>query len=188
MTVPRTVTHHHVPLYRVIRRAWADPLDTSYSQRASADNRWNTPDFPALYCACSEQVARAVARDVYRLAGVESADLQDAMLPDLVEITWAGGVVDIASSEGVQAAGFPPEYPFGIEKTQTRERATAWYDNGAEGVVGRSTSLMRLGFSNWVGEHESWCEVTIFVNNSRQQPSVQRRRTDLDWLTPTADR
>jgi RES domain-containing protein len=75
---PRALVHNHVPLFRVIRRGWADPLDTSYSQRASADNRWNTPDFPALYSSCSERVARAVARDVFRLAAIELADLQGA--------------------------------------------------------------------------------------------------------------
>lgn len=96
----RTVAHKHMPLYRVIRRGWADPLDTSYSQRASADNRWNTPDFPALYSSCSERVARAVARDVFRSAAIELADLQGAMLPELVEIAWAGEVVDVASLEG----------------------------------------------------------------------------------------
>ena len=113
---PRTVAHKHVPLCRVIRRGWADPLDTSYSQRASADNRWNTPDFPALYCGCSERVSRAVARDIFRLAGIGFEDLQDAMLPQLVEIAWAGEVVDVASPEGVAAAGFPLDYPVGINK------------------------------------------------------------------------
>ena len=144
-TAPRTVAHNHVFLYRVIRRGWADPLDTSYSQRASADNRWNTPDFPALYCSCSERVARAVARDVFRLAGIELADLQPAMLPQLVEIAWEGGVIDVASPEGVAAAGFPQDYPVGIDKSQTRESARIWHDGGAAGVVARSASLMRMG-------------------------------------------
>ena len=125
-TPPRTVVHNHVPLYRVIRRAWVDPLDTAYSQRASAGNRWNSPDFPALYCSCSERVARAVTRDVFRLAGIELADLQDAMLPQLVEVAWDGEVIDVASPQGVAAAGFPPDYPDGIDKTQTRATAKIW--------------------------------------------------------------
>ena len=187
MSISRPVAHQHVPLYRVVRRVWTDPLDTSYSQRALADNRWNTPDFPALYCSCSERVARSVARDIHRLAGVEFADLQDAMLPDLVEIAWTGEVVDVASPEGVQAAGFPPEYPIGIEKAQTRAWATTWHESGAQGVVGRSASLMRLGLRDWSGDHASWSETAVFVDNARQHPKVQRRRTDLDWLTPTAD-
>ena len=184
-TTPRMVAHGHVPLYRVIRRGWADPLDTSYSQRASADNRWNTPDFPALYSSCSERVARAIARDVFRLAGIELADLQDAMLPQLVEIAWAGEVVDVASSEGVAAAGFPQDYPVGIDKTQTRAAAEIWHGGGAAGVVGRSGSLMRLGLRTWDGDHAAWSETTVFVNNSPHRPTVQRRRTDLDWLAPS---
>jgi len=178
------VAHKHVPLYRVIRTGWADPLDSSYSQRASADNRWNTPDFPALYSSCSESVARAVTRDVFRLAGIELADLQDVMLPQLVEIAWAGEVVDVASSEGVAAAGFPLDYPIGIDKTQTRAVAKTWHGVGAAGVVGRSASLMRLGFRSWDGDHEAWSETAVFVNNSSLRPTVQRRRTDLDWLAP----
>lgn len=181
---PRTVAHKHVPLCRVIRRGWADPLDTSYSQRASADNRWNTPDFPALYCGCSERVARAVARDIFRLAGIGLEDLQDAMLPQLVEIAWAGEVVDVASPEGVAAAGFPLDYPVGINKTQTRAAAKIWHGAGAAGVVGRSASLMRLGLRSWDGEHEAWSETAVFVNNSPHHPMVQRRRPDLDWLIP----
>lgn len=182
-TTPRMAAHTHVPLYRVIRRGWADPLDTSYSQRASADNRWNTPDFPALYCGCSERVARAIAREVFRLAGIELTDLQPAMLPQLVEIAWSGEVADMASPEGVAAAGFPPDYPVGIGKTQTRAAATIWHRSGAAGVVARSASLMRLGLRNWDGDHEAWSETTVFVNNSPLRPAVQRRRTELDWLT-----
>jgi|HubBroStandDraft_1064217.scaffolds.fasta_scaffold59773_2 RES domain-containing protein len=187
ITTAHTVSHNHVPLYRVVRRGWADPLDTSYSQRASADNRWNTPVFAALYCSCSERVARAVVRDVFRLAGIESADLQPGMLPQLVEIDWTGDVVDVASPEGVAAAGFPPDYPVGIEKTQTRATAKIWHDSGAAGVVARSASLMRLGFhrwDGWDGDHEAWSETTVFVDNSASRPTVQRRRNELDWLVP----
>jgi RES domain-containing protein len=183
-TPPRTVAHNHVPLYRVIRRAWVDPLDTSYSQRASADNRWNSPDFPALYCSCSERVARAVTRDVFRLAGIELADLQDAMLPQLVEVAWEGEVIDVASPEGVAAAGLPPDYPDGIDKTQTRAAAKIWHGSGAAGIVGRSASLIRLGLRSWDGDHQAWSETTVFVNNSSLRPIVQRRRVDLDWFSP----
>jgi hypothetical protein len=37
---------------------------------------------------------------------VEIEDLQDAMLPQLVEIAWTGQLVDVASPEGVLAARF----------------------------------------------------------------------------------
>jgi hypothetical protein len=144
----------------------------------------NTPDFPALYSSCSERVARAVTRDVFRLAGIELADLQDVMLPQLVEIAWAGEVVDVAWPEGVAALGFPLDYPIGIDKTQTRP-AKIWHDDGAAGVVGRSASLMRLGLRSWDGDHEAWSETTVFVSNSTRRPVVLRRRTDLDWLAPS---
>ena len=132
-----------------------------------------------------EVIARAVARDVFRLAGIELAGLQDVMLPQLVEIVWAGEVVDVASPEGIAAAGLPPDYPIGIDKTQTRAAAKIWHGGGAAGVVGRSASLMRLGLRSWNGDHEAWSETTIFVNNSSLRPTVQRRRTDLDWLAPS---
>jgi len=185
MTALRIVAHEHVPLFRVVRRGWDDPLDTTYSQRPSADNRWNTPDFPALYCCCSERVARAVARDVFRLAGVEIEDLQDAMLPQLVEIAWTGQLVDVASPQGVLAAGFPANYPVSVDKVRTRLAAKTWHDNGAAGVLGRSASLMRLGQRRWDGSHEDWSETSIYVNNAPLRPLLLRRRTDLDWLMPT---
>ncbi|HZU27245.1 MAG TPA: RES family NAD+ phosphorylase, partial [Bryobacteraceae bacterium] len=143
--LPLTVAHEHTPLYRVVRRQWSDPIDASYSQRDSADNRWNTPDFPALYCCCSETVARAVARDVFRLAAVDIDDLQDAFLPQLCEIIWRGEVVDVASAEGVLAAGLPSEYPIGSDKSETRSLAAVWHAGGFSGIVARSASLMRLG-------------------------------------------
>lgn len=184
MTTPQTVRHEHVPLFRVVRRGWRDPLDASYSRRSSANNRWNTSDFPALYCSCSERVARAIARDIFRLAGIDLADLQDSMLPQLVEIIWTGEVVDVASAEGVIAAGFPADYPIGVDKVLTRAAATTWHGNGAAGVLARSASLMRLGLRTWDGSHESWSETAVFVNNVPLRPTLQRRRADLDWLNP----
>jgi RES domain-containing protein len=183
---PATIGHQHVPLYRVVRRNWADPLDTSYSQRPSANNRWNTPEFPALYCGCSERVARAVARDIFRLAAVEIADLQDAALPELVEIDWIGDLVDVASAAGVVAAGFPHDYPVGVDKAQTRAASTAWHDDGASGVLSRSASLMRQGLAEWKGEHEAWSETAVFVENAARKPRVITRHSGLDWLRPDA--
>src|SRR5260370_10538878 len=110
MTPALLVAHTHVPLYRVVRRRWPDPLDASHSRGETADSRWNTPEFAALYCCCSEIVARAVTRDLYRMAAIDAADLQDDMLPDLVELSWAGEVADMASAAGVATAGFPDQY------------------------------------------------------------------------------
>ena len=177
-----SVEHAHWPVYRVVRRAWEDPLDASYS-RSRPDNRWNTAEFPALYCCCHPRVARAVTLDVFRLAGVELADLQPAALPQLVEVSWNGRVVDVASAEGVIAAGFPSEYPKGVGKSQTRRYATEWYAKGAKGVVCRSASIARTGFSSWSGPHISWGELTIFVSNAKRRPRLLHRRRDLDWFT-----
>ena len=186
MSSPERIEHTHVPIYRVVRRGWPDPLDASFSQRAGADNRWNTPAFAALYCACSERVSRAVARDIFRLATVEIADLQDSVVPQLVETEWTGEVVDMASAHGIDASGFASTYPEGSDKAVTRAAATDWHAAGAEGVLTRSASLVRQGQNDWDGGHERWSEIAIFVDNSRSKPVLLRRRSDLEWLTPTA--
>jgi RES domain-containing protein len=174
------VAHDHM-VYRVIRQRWGDPLDASYS-RARHDNRWNTRAFPALYACCSEQVARAVALDVFRLAGVELEDLHPEIQPALVEITWSGMLVDIASSPGVAAAGFPATYPSGVNLADTQKAAAAWHAGGLEGVVCRSASLARLGFSGWKDPHQPWGEVAIFPQNAKRAPRRRRTRGDYDWL------
>ena len=104
------------------------------------------------------------------MAGIELADLQPAMLPQLVEIAWTGEVIHVVSPEGVAAAGFPPDYPVGIDKTQTRAAAKTWHGSGAAGVVARSASLMRLGLRGWDGDHQAWSETSVFVNNTPSAP------------------
>jgi RES domain-containing protein len=180
MTGPLLVAHGHL-VYRVIRQRWKDPLDASHS-RGRTDNRWNTPAFQALYACCSERVARAVALDVFRLSGVELEDLNTDVRPALVEITWSGTLVDIASADGVIAAGFPPTYPAGVSVIETQQAATAWHTAGLEGVVCRSASLARFGFSDWKDPHPPWGEIAIFSQNAKQTPHRRRRRVDLDWL------
>lgn len=175
------VDHRHAPVYRVVRAGWVDPLDASFS-RQRPDNRWNTPEFPALYCACSELVARAVVLDVFRLAGVELADLQAAACPQLVEVAWQGRVVDMISPDGIAAAGFPAAYPAGVLKETTRRQALVWHSAGAEGIVCRNASLYRQGLRQWLGPHERWGELAIFRANSGTAPALRRRREDLDWL------
>jgi len=133
--------HSHSPLYRVVRQNCSDPLDISHSRRRHGDYRWNTPEFPALYCCCSEWVARAVALDHLRFAGVDLSDLQPGARPQLVEVEWSGKVIDAASAGGVASAGFPRDYPEGVRKDQTRRSAVEWHSTGAEGVVYRSAAL-----------------------------------------------
>ena len=181
MSSPLLVEHTHQPVYRVVRRIWVDPLDASHSQ-ARADNRWNTAEFPALYCCCSEWVARAAALDVFRMAGVVLEDLQPGYQPQLIEVSWAGRVADVASAEGVAAAGFLPQYPEGVSKEQTRSYAAACHEAGAEGIVCRSASLAKMGFWAWEGSHERWGEVAIFTQNCQRPPALLNRREDLNWF------
>jgi RES domain-containing protein len=178
------LAHRHQPVFRVVRAGWGDPLDASHSRRA-LDRRWNTPDFPALYCCCSETVARAVAQDVFRLAGVLAEDLQPHARPQLVEIGWSGEVVDVVTEQGVEAASFPAGYPAGVERAATRAAAERWHAGRAEGVCARSASLARRGVSTWSGDHPRFGELAIFVVNARAAPALIRRRGDEDWLTVT---
>ena len=180
------VGHDHEPLFRMVRASYADPMDASFS-RLKPDNRWNPPDaFAALYVCCSERVARAVGLDLYRFAGLVLADLQRSARPHLAKIGWSGQVIDVASADGIAAAGFPPDYPRGIDFTQTQPKAIEWHAARSEGVVCRSASIDRLGLSDWSGPHESWAEVAVFVENAATSPRLIRRRTDLDWFR-TAD-
>lgn len=183
----RRFAHRHVPVYRVVRARWDDPLDASYS-RAAPDRRWNTADFPALYCCCSIGVARAVALDVFRTAGVEIEDLQPDVRPQLVEIEWRGSVVDVASIGGVEAAGLAADYPRGSDRAATRAAAERWHADGAQGVCARSASLQRLGVSDWSGDHRRYAELALFVENGKSPPVLLRRRDDAGWLRARLER
>lgn len=175
------IAHDHSPLYRVVRRGCADPLDVSHSKRRLGDYRWNNCEFGVLYCCCSEWVARAVTLDRLRLAGLDLTDLQTPARPQLIEISWSGRVVDVSSNEGVAAAGFPAGYPEGVRKEQTRRAAAQWRATGVGGVVFRSAALQRRGFSHWSGVHQRWSEAGIFVGNG-SLPTLIRRRDGSGWL------
>lgn len=180
----RTENHTHVPVYRVTRAGWADPLDATFSQKRDT-NRWNTAEFPALYCCCSIAVARAVTRDLYVDAAIDLEDLQPAARPTLSEIEWRGKVVDVASSEGLQAAGLPRSNPAELEVRLTQPLAAVWHSARVEGVLCRSASLARLGFVDFSGDHQRWGELAIFVANSAP-PSLASRLAGQDWLLPGA--
>ena len=179
-----TMLHAH-PIFRVVRGGWRDAVDASRS-RTRVDNRWNTPDFPALYCCCSVPVAQAVALDVFRLAAVMVEDLQPEVRPTLAELSWAGQVVDVASPDGVAAAGFPPAYPDGVSKEATRRAASQWHESGHEGVVCRSASIWRRGRgrARWDGSHELWSELAIFPLRAANPPREERRQDGFAWLEP----
>jgi len=177
----RRFDHGHVPVYRVVRQEWSDPLDASFSQR-TPDRRWNTEDFPALYCCCSTRVARAVALDVFRVAGLEPEDLQPPARPRLAEIDWRGEVVDVVTEGGVAAAGFPAEYPRAMDRAATRSAGARWHAEDAEGVCARSASLERAGVSRWSGDHRHYAELAIFVQNAKASAVLRSRREDDRWL------
>lgn len=179
---PRTIEHRHTPLYRVVRQSFRDPLDASFS-RGARDNRWNDGEFGALYCCCSEKVARAVTLDVLHFAGVLFEELQEDTLPQLAELDWSGELVDALSIEGLEALGLPASYPRGVDKARTREVARELQTALHEGVVGRSPSLARIGFDHWQGDHEGWGELALFLDQVTTKPRLVRRRNDLDWLT-----
>jgi len=173
--------HSHEPVFRVVRAGWRDPLDASFSQMRP-DNRWNTAEFPALYCCCSEAVARAVVLDVFHFAGVEMGDLKAGARPQLIEIGWRGEAVDMISPEGIAAAGFPHSYPRGVSKDATRVAAARWNSDGRSAIVCRSASLSRQGLDVWEGAHERWGELAIFGLKVLELSWVLKRRRSLSWL------
>jgi len=65
---------------------------------------------------------------------------------------------------------------------QTRRAAAVWRYAGFQGIVCRSPSLFRQGFSNWQGPHQRWGELVIFAGESLPPAVLLRRREDLDWL------
>jgi hypothetical protein len=138
--------------------------------------------FPALYCCCSEAVVRAIVRDIFRVAGVDVADLQEGAQPQLVEIDWTGEPIDMITGAAILDAGFTADYPIHSDHLQTQHAATKWHEAGAPGVLCRSASLARFGFSDWTGHHARWSELTVYTDNSSPRPSLLRRRDDLDWL------
>lgn len=168
-------------LFRVVRQGWANPLDTSFSRR-TPNRRWNDSAMEALYCCGSERVARAVAFDIFRLAGVVSADLQEEYRPQLVEIRWTGDLIDIYSAQGLAEAGFSGRYPQGISKDQTRAAAAVWHSGGSQGVLCRSASLARIGQTEWPEPAAERGEVALWPSNSAKKPRLIRRRRDDGWL------
>ncbi len=170
-------------LFRVVRRGWADPLNTSFS-RGAGNHRWNDAGFEALYCCGSERVARAVTLDVLRFAGVVAADLREDYRPQLIEIRWAGSLIDLYSAPGLAAAGFPEQYPEGMSKEQTRLAASGWHAAGEQGICCRSASLSRMGQRQWPEPAASGCEVALWAANWKTPPKLIRRRRDEDWLSP----
>lgn len=177
---PEFLRHDHV-VYRVVKQRWTDALDTSFSKEQGG--RWNPPAaFPVLYTCCSVSVARSVTRDLFTVGSVEPADLPESERPQLVEIEWTGEVVDVVTVTGVEAAGFPPDYPSGVGFAQTQPVGAAWHADGCEGLLCRSASLGRAGMRNWNLDHRDVSELAIFIQNAKATPRPGRRITDLAWL------
>jgi len=177
------VLHDHVPVYRVVRQGHRNALDASFSQ-TSNDNRWNTREFPVLYCCCGIRVARAIVRDLFRFAGVESSELRAGWRPKLVAIEWSGEVVDASSSKGLAAARLAPDYPLGADRARTRALAVRWREAGCEGVVARSASLFKLGVRRFEGDHAEWSELAIFIDVAKTAPVPADVQPKGKWLLP----
>lgn len=163
--------HVHIPIFRVIPADTKDPLDVSYSQ-IKKDNRWNTPEFPALYACCSKKVVEAIIQDRYRKGAIILEDLDPSRRPHVVKLSWSGKLVDVATKNGIIQAGFNENYPEGVDYTQTQLLATKCHEAEMEGVVCRSASLSRFGFKKWEGDHQSWGEIAVFVRKAKNKPQL----------------
>ncbi len=181
MTAPLFIEHDHVPLYRVVRAGWPNPLDTTFSR--TTGGRWNAPEaHEVLYACCSESVARSIVADILRIGALEIGDLRPEYWPVLAELHWTGLPIDLVSAEGIIAAGFSPEYPRGVEHGDTQPYGAVWAALGAEGVLCRSASVFRINREGWLGGHEEWSELAIFVENAGIRPGLLRVRPHSDWL------
>jgi hypothetical protein len=134
-----------------------------------------------LYTCCSETVARAVVRHVFNITSVELDELQPDVRPTLAELDWSGEVVDMASVAGLVECGFRISYPEGYTHAHTQPFATGWHVLGAEGVLCRSDAVFRTNHRGWVGEHEEWSELAIFIWNATVAPRLLTSRPDFDW-------
>jgi hypothetical protein len=182
VTAPLTLQHAHVPVFRVVKAGWQNPLDTTHGKLRGG--RWNPKNtFGVLHTACSERVARAITLDLFRFAAVELDDLMPAVRPALAEISWQGTTIDVVTDAGVSGAGFIAAYPDGVGHQITQPVGVNWHQDGREAVVCRSASLSRLGFRTWSGSHEPWGELAIFVENVDAAPFLLQMRSNLDWLT-----
>jgi hypothetical protein len=177
---PLLLAHTAPSLYRVVRRGWKNPLDPSFSQKTT-DNRWNTPAFPALYCACSPNVARAITLDLFRFAGLMLEDLQPPYRPQLIEISWNGDVVDAATDTGLERIPLPGD-PLAVSRESSQQCATAWHTARKEGVACRSASLARLRFTDWTGSYLRWGEIALFTDHCRMAPRLKKRIRGLEWM------
>lgn len=175
------VRHDHVPLYRVARAGWSDPVDATFS--TVHGGRWSPRGgFPILYTCCSKNTARAVLAHVLRVTSLEIDDLNPEIRPVLVEVEWSGDVVDMCSVEGVMECGFRIAYPAGYTHEHTQQFGTVWHSLGAEGVVCRSESVFQNRHHGWLGDHREWSEVAIFVGNAQRRPRLVALDPEFDWF------
>jgi transcriptional regulator with XRE-family HTH domain len=188
-----TVVHEHLPIFRVVRRGWPDAADTRFSQLsdvnidgirrafrrfiAVAPRLWPVPSFGIF---CLMEASR-------RFAGVDLTDLQETAQPQLVEINRSGEPIDMVSEAAIAVAGFSRDYPIGSRHSETQRIATKWHKDGGVGVLCRSASLARLGYTDWTGDHAPWSELAIYTDNSTIRPSVMKRRDDLTWFIPVPE-
>ena len=96
---------------RLAEPGWADPLDTSYSQKNGG--RWNAPGaFRPLYL--NDTIGTARIQVLHKLAGLPYGpeDLEPDQQHDLVRVDVPrGSYLDCVSEFGLVAVGLPRTYP-----------------------------------------------------------------------------
>lgn len=168
------------PLFRVVNAGWPDPFDTSFSAKGG---RWNPEgSFEALYTFGSLRGARAYAWEKLNRVGVVPGDLAPDSQPQLVWVGWSGRVVDVATDEGVGAAGFAHDFPAGVSWARTQPLARVWHEAQHEGVQCRSATLHRSGESVWAGHPLDWSEVVVFPATAKSPPELVRRIPGMAFL------
>jgi hypothetical protein len=159
--------------FRLFKPGWSDPLDTSYSK--SRGGRWTPPgEFGALYLNATIEVAAANARAQHTGRAVGLFDLLPQRRPSLMTVDLPKSeVADVVTDAGVAAAGFPLEYPLGVDHPACWQVARFSYgDAGFAGIASRSNAECTP--SHCVGEELAW-----FDRSS--QPAAGRRRTFEEW-------
>jgi RES domain-containing protein len=157
----------------VCKPEWAACSDTTYAKRLGG--RWNPPEeFGALYLCATTEVAAAVARTHHVGRAIPLFSLRPSRRPQLQAFAVAANqFVDVVTNEGVDAAGLPLAYPYGVDHKTCWPVARQAYLSGQRGVAGRSAAESGPDF--WLGE-----ELAVF-DNGPMPKTAGRRRPFSEW-------
>ena len=159
--------------FRLFKPGWADPLDAAYSK--ARGGRWTPPgEFGAVYLNQSIEVAAANARAQHAGRAIGLFDLSPSRRPSLLNVDVVpSSVVDIVSPRGIDRAGFPVEYPFGVSHASCWPVARRAYGEvGIAGIACRSNAESTAEYA--VGEELAWFDRAPML-------AVGRRRTFAEW-------